>query len=317
MEKKSGISAVLFGSILFVFLFTSMVGYANFDDNDHELAITEKRYADALAILKKKDDAKQTIPEKELIEALGIVMEVNDLEWPKNSMAMKEDEVDPEVLKRVNKYMGAAIKEYLAGNPSVTRKVLIHMLYIYPDYPKAQYFLTRAFTMPPGSFKVKDQVDTLIKRSDHYFYGGNYLKSAEDLEVLAILERDNPIVYEKLGSAYYMMNNKQKAIDIWTTALFFNPDNQALETMINTTREAVLKEAEEGSPLDQASANKVVIEDPQVMGVFKRQSEAFELMKDLRSQGLAVAIEENEDEKWVVQVSRKELQEKNATKGSE
>jgi len=90
-----------------------------------------------------------------------------------------------------------------------------------------------------------------------------------------------------------------------------------LETMINTTREAVLKEAEEGSPLDQASANKVVIEDPQVMGVFKRQSEAFELMKDLRSQGLTVAIEENEDEKWVVQVSRKELQEKNATKGSE
>ena len=118
-----------------------------------------------------KDEAKQTIPEKELIEALGIVMEVNDLEWPKNSMAMKEDEVDPDVLKRVNKYMGAAIKEYLAGNPSVTRKVLIHMLYIYPDYPKAQYFLTRGFTMPPGSFKVKDQVDTLIKRSDHYFYG--------------------------------------------------------------------------------------------------------------------------------------------------
>ena len=53
MEKKSGISAVLFGSILCVFLFTSMVGYANFDDNDHELAITEKRYADALAILKR------------------------------------------------------------------------------------------------------------------------------------------------------------------------------------------------------------------------------------------------------------------------
>ena len=94
-----------------------------------------------------------------------------------------------------------------------------------------------------------------------------------------------------------MMNNKQKAIDTWTTALFFNPDNQALETMITTTREAVLKEAEEGSPLEQASANKVVIEDPQVMGVFKRQSEAFELMKDLRKQGLTVAIEENEDEK--------------------
>ena len=30
------------------------------------------------------------------------------------------------------------------------------------------------------------------------------------LEVFAILERDNPVVYEKLGSAYYMMNDKQK-----------------------------------------------------------------------------------------------------------
>ena len=70
-------------------------------------------------------------------------------------------------------------------------------------------------------------------------------------------------------------------------------------------------------PLEQANAAKVVIEDPQVMGVFKRQSEAFELLKDLRKQGLTVAIQENDDGKWAVQVSRKELQEKNAAKGSE
>ena len=170
--------------------------------------------------------------------------------------------------------------------------------------------------MPPGSYKVADQVLKLVKRSDTYFYGGNYLKSAEDLEVLAILERDNPIVYEKLGSAYYMMNEKQKALDTWTTALFFNPDNSQLEDMITQTKETLLREAEEGSPLDQARANKVEIEDPQVMGVFKRQSEAFELMKELRAQGLTVAIQENDDGKWAVQVSRKELQEKNATKGS-
>jgi len=87
--------------------------------------------------------------------------------------------------------------------------------------------------------------------------------------------------------------------------------------MIANTKAALLKEAEEGSPLEQANAKKIVIEDPQIMGVFKRQSEAFELMKDLRSQGLTVAIQENDDGKWAVQVSRKELQEKNAAKGSE
>ena len=86
--------------------------------------------------------------------------------------------------------------------------------------------------------------------------------------------------------------------------------------MIANTKAALLQEAEEGSPLEQANAKKIVIEDPQIMG-FKRQSEAFELMKDLRAQGLTVAIQENDDGKWAVQVSRKELQEKNAAKGSE
>ena len=40
-------------------------------------------------------------------------------------------------------------------------------------------------------------------------------------------------------------------------------------------------------------------------------------MKELRQQGLTVAIKENDDGKWAVQVSRKELQQKNAAKGSE
>ena len=46
------------------------------------------------------------------------------------------------------------------------------------------------------------------------------------------------------------------------------------------------------------------------MGVFKRQSEAFELTKELRAQGLTVGIDENEDGKWVVQYLA-ELQQKN------
>ena len=114
-----------------------------------------------------------------------------------------------------------------------------------------------------------------------------------------------------------MMNQKQKAVDTWTTALFFNPDNTQLEELIDNTKLILEEEALEGNPLEAASANKVVIKDPQVMGVFKRQSEAFTLMKDLRNQGLSVGIVENDDGKWVVQVSRKELQEKNNQKGSE
>ncbi len=317
MKKNSILRTFFNGFIISILCISPLFVYGNFDDNDYELAITEKRYADALTILNNKESEKRTIPEKELIKGLQVVIDVNALEWPKNSMALKEDEVEPETIKRVNKYLNAAISNYLNGRADISRKILIQILFIYPDYPKAKYFMTTGLMMPPGSYKVNDQVLRLIKRSDNYFYGGNYLKSAEDLEVLSILERENPIVYEKLGSAYYMMNSKQKAIDAWTTSIFFNPDNEKLEEMIEKTKQALIKEAEEGSPLDKGVANKVVIKDPQVMGVFKRQSEAFELLKDLRKEGLTVAIQENDDGKWAVQVSRKELQEKNAAKGSE
>ncbi len=317
MKKSSILKTVFYSFIISILSVSSLLVHANFDENDYELAIDEKRYSDALTILNDKADEKRTIPENELISGLKVVIEVNDYEWPKNSMALKEDEVEPQILTRTKKYLNAAIDNYLKGRADITRQILIQILFIYPDYPKAKYFMTAGLNMPPGSYKVNDQVLRLIKRSDNYFYGGNYLKSAEDLEVLSILERENPIVYEKLGSAYYMMNSKQKAIDAWTTAIFFNPDNNKLEELINKTKSDLVKEAEAGSPLDQASANKVVIDDPQVMGVFKRQSEAFELLKDLRKQGLTVGIQENDDGKWAVQVSRKELQAKNAKKGSE
>lgn len=317
MKNKFQFKQILLVKVLAILCFGSFLLYPNFEDNDYQLAIEERRYSDALKILNDKSEKKRTVPEKELIESLDIVISIQNLKWPKNSIASPEDEVDPEVVKQVNRYMNAGYQNFLNNRKGISQKLLLQVLFIYPDYPKARAFLSTGYSLPSGSYSVRDQVIKLLKRSDNYFYGGNYLKSADDLEVLVILERDNPIVYEKLGSAYYMMNLKQKAIDTWTTALFFNPDNAQLEELINITREALIKEAEAGNPLDQATANKVEIEDPQVMGVFKRQSEAFTLMKDLRAQGLTVGIEENDEGRWVVQVSRKELQEKNAQKGSE
>jgi tetratricopeptide (TPR) repeat protein len=298
-------------------VFISSVAHANFDDNDYELAIDEKRYQEAYNILVEKDDLKKTVPEKVLMMGLDVVIQVEAYEWPKDSLALQEDEVDPTVLSKVNKYYEASKKEFLAGKKESTKAILLHMLFLYPDYPKAVFFLEKGFVMPKGTYKVKDQVITLIKRSDNYFYGGNFLKSAQDLEILTVLEKENPLVYEKLGSVYYMMNEKQKAVDIWTTALFLSPENEKLDEMIQNTKKVILEEAEEGNPLDNAVADKVVIDDPQVMGVFKRQSEAFELMKELKTQGLTVAIAENDSGKWVVQVSRKELQERNQQQGSE
>ena len=190
MKKSSILKTVFYSFIISILSVSSLLVHANFDENDYELAIDEKRYSDALTILNDKADEKRTIPENELISGLKVVIEVNDYEWPKNSMALKEDEVEPQILTRTKKYLNAAIDNYLKGRADITRQILIQIMFIYPDYPKAKYFMTAGLNMPPGSYKVNDQVLRLIKRSDNYFYGGNYLKSAEDLEVLSILERE-------------------------------------------------------------------------------------------------------------------------------
>ena len=163
--KQTNSSRHLFFSLIFgAILVTSLMVYANFDDNDYELAIDEKRYADALTILKNKPEEKRTIPEKELLTSLDVVIQINTMEWPKNSMAMKEDEMDPEVIKVVNKYMDAVIKNYLAGKSNVSKKILLQVLFVYPDYPKARAFLSMGLNMPPGSYKVDDQVLKLLKK---------------------------------------------------------------------------------------------------------------------------------------------------------
>ena len=68
--KQINSSRHLFFSLVFSNLVTSFMLYANFDDNDCELAIDEKRYSDALTILKNKPEENGQYP-KRIINILG------------------------------------------------------------------------------------------------------------------------------------------------------------------------------------------------------------------------------------------------------
>ena len=121
-----------------------------------------------------------------------------------------------------------------------------------------------------------------------------------------ILDKDNPLVYERLGSTYYMMNQKKKAIDAWTSALFVDPDNKDLKSIIEKTKQALQDEAK-ASLAQRKKVKKVVIKDAQVMGVYRRQAQAYEMAESLKKKGLRVLIEETDKGKWAVKVSREEL----------
>lgn len=284
-----------------------------FGAKGYEKFIESREYGKALSDLSKIKEEKQTAKEKALIKNLNIFIEVDKSKPGKsNALLGSEEDMDPEVVRESKTLYRAAQKEILENRPIVAQDVLIHILYIYPDNHKAKTLLDKAFGLKKGDYKVEDKVKKYTSRAEHFFFGGNFLLALQDLEVLAIIDKSNPQVFERIGSTHYKMNEKKKAVEGWTKAMFLDPENKVLESFIAQTKEEINFEAlkrQKESSKERRKTKKVEIKDPQVMGVYAKQSQAYDFMKQLKARGLTkVAIEENDKGKWVVKVSRSELQ---------
>ncbi len=287
----------------------------NFEEKgSYQKYLEAYQYKEALQELNKIPKDKLSIPDKKVKMHLEIFIKIENSQPDKSGVMTTDEDVGPDVVKKVKRYYRQSQKQLLKGHNSVARDILIYILYLYPGHHQASKLLEWDLGLTEKDYKVEDVVKKYYSRSDNYFYGGNYLLAKKDLEVLAILEKDDPSVFEKLGSTYYMMNEKQRAIDTWTTALFLDPDNTNLKNIIQKTKVSLKEEAKRELAKRDKSAEKVVIEDPQVMGVHRRQSAAFGQAEALKKKGLRVSIEETDKGRWKVIVSRSELSKLNTKK---
>jgi len=196
----------------------------------YEIHIKKGDYAKALEVLKNRPQDTLTVPEKrtkvylEAFEALSATTDV------------KLGQTDT---PNLNRFYQEAKEAMLSHRTDIARDLLHHILSISPNHYKAKKLLALGLGAAPDSVKGIDIVKKYMTRANKSFYAGNYLQSKKALDILVILEKDNPLVYEKLGSTYYMMNSKKRAVEAWETALKLGPDNIDLKQLIRETKKGL------------------------------------------------------------------------------
>ena len=63
-------------------------------------------------------------------------------------------------------------------------------------------------------------------------YDGRYLSAISEGTDVLDLEPSNVMALTRLGSAYYAMNEREKAKQIWTKALQYDPSNEVLKKFL-------------------------------------------------------------------------------------
>lgn len=75
-------------------------------------------------------------------------------------------------------------------------------------------------------------IDHKLQKSLEAIYDGRYLSAIAECTDVLDLEPNNVLALTRLGSAYFAMNEQQKAKDIWTKALQLDPNNEVLRKFL-------------------------------------------------------------------------------------
>lgn len=91
------------------------------------------------------------------------------------------------------------------------------------DHPEVQ---------PPHIPTGTSLVDFKLQLTLEGIYEGRYLSAIDDCTDVLDLEPNNVLALTRLGSAYFAMNEKEKARQIWTKALQYDPTNTVLKKFL-------------------------------------------------------------------------------------
>jgi Flp pilus assembly protein TadD len=141
-----------------------------------------------------------------------------------------------------------AISRYLENDLKRAMNALVYAENIKVDRPEVSR-LKRLIeaeypegATPPAPSNVKI-VDHKLQLTLEAIYDGRYLAAISECTDVLDLEPDNVTALTRLGSAYFAMNEKEKARQIWTKALQFDPKNDVLRKFLYGTKGASRVEA--------------------------------------------------------------------------
>ena len=85
--------------------------------------------------------------------------------------------------------------------------------------------------------KGMNLVDQKLAEALEYFYNGKYNEVVELANDVLSIDPSNALAYKRIGSAYFAIGQKEKAIENWQKSLRLNPKDLTLKTFINKAKE--------------------------------------------------------------------------------
>ena len=128
--------------------------------------------------------------------------------------------------------------------------------YIEANIDGALLMLRQALSLDPGDEGLRKIYDTILEESgkkelkdvpmlsaeanigakladaDRFFRQGRFDMAAKACEDVVKLEPNNALALERLGSAYFALGLKEKAVGVWNKALELKPNNEALRNFL-------------------------------------------------------------------------------------
>jgi tetratricopeptide (TPR) repeat protein len=190
----------------------------------------------------------------------------------------------------------------------LARDLFIHVLFLHRQNLRAKTMLEDVLELKTGFYKVENMEEKYWKQSSVLFYGGNYARAVDTLRALTYFSKDNPVVYERMGSCYYMLGENLNAISSWNTAVFLNPDNKELQPLISKVQKLIEEEKAQSKEKRLVRQTKQIPEgDLQLMGMFPNQDRAYDFASKLRAQGMDPIVAEEDSGKWSVKTVKNKV----------
>jgi len=273
--------------------------------------LKQKKYEKALEVLEQIPRNLRTEKESNLIKNFNLFKRIDDLEKENDSQFKRKSDLDEDTKKFMDRLFSEAQQFFLEGDKQIAQDLLIQVLFLDRTNFKAKKFLEYGLELGLGAYAIENMESKYWKLSDVYFYGGNYEKSIQALKLLSVFDPKNSLIFEKMGSTYYMMGETKKAINAWNTAIFLDPGNKELPLVVQNATKEMEKQDQEikerianrGKQRDSQSKNKA---ETQLLGVFNEQSKAYDYAQKVKQQkpGVEVIVEQDNEGKWTVAVPK-------------
>ena len=222
----------------------------------------------------------------------------------------KDESLDPEVAKTVKRLQREAKLYILTDKNDLARDILIQSLYLDRKNFTSKQILERNLELPLGSYRVENIEAKYWKESLIQLRSGYPSQSVDSLTVLASFDPENPAIFERMGSSYYLAGHVKKAIEAWKRALYLDPQNTALKAFIENAEEEVKRQDQQTKEfLAAKKKTKKAVDssvEMQVLRIVNDSNTAYSYAQEVRQQmpGKQVSVEELDNGKWAVKIAK-------------